>query len=644
MLQIGCEKSNLGELCEGASMGRPIVTLSSLPRSAPLDAYTYAATTRSVTRQSRAISPSQARVVALPPRFDVDAFLNLDAKKAAADNSVQSARDPRGSSDCVKQALPMPAPCLAYRVLSRMNSPRAYLARVPGDLKSRCSPRASSVAAVAKEHEAAVAAAAPAAAAPAAAAPAAAAPAAAASPAIVAARAPLATTNAAISSTTSATPASCRPTHGFVSHAEWAPDSPFICHAPPPAAAPASSWAGWLIGMAGAAAGWLTSSALGLGSWTSGSALAAAPGDARTPTVQQAAKIMARAAESGAHGTTPSHSSAALGSDAVDAALSSDAAYGVLCSNAADGTADCAAAESNPKAELWAASHAKSSASAAEATARRLQCAKSADAMYAEATPEIEPLVALEGTLSSTGGETLEDNPTSTRVEGAASARAAGAAAAVAAAATARAAGGVTVEATAMATPTARGRAPSLPPPQTPPCPPSALPPSSPPLPSSTFTPNRGVDSYTQLASGRYEGHSRKQGGSGGGSSIANDATRPLTAHIVFSAPSDDASNDASTLFTSFKPIATLSGGGADAKGEFCLAGDVWPTGKVRFTRTRPGTPRATCSRDIIGVTFEGIYHHAKLAGRYSEPTAEGRWAEYAFVLRLATVSAEVCA
>ena len=543
----------------------------------------------------------------------------------------------------------MPAPCLAYRVLSRMNSPRAYLARVPGDLKSRCSPRASSVAAVAKEHEAAVAAAAPAAAAPAAAAPAAAAPAAAApaaaaSPAIVAAAAPLATTNAAISSTTSATRASCRPMHGFVSHAEWAPDSPFICHAPAPAAAPASSWAGWLIGMAGAAAGWLTSSALGLGSWTSGSALAAAPGDARTPTVQQAAKIMARAAESGAHGTTPSHSSAALGSDAVDAALSSDAAYGVLCSNAADGTADCAAAESNPKAELWAASHAKSSASAAEATARRLQCAKSADAMYAEATPEIEPLVALEGTLSSTGGETLEDNPTSTRVEGAASARAAGAAAAVAAAATARAAGGVTVEATAMATPTARGRAPSLSPPQTPPCPPSALPPSSPPLPSSTFTPNRGVDSYTQLASGRYEGHSRKQGGSGGGSSIANDATRPLTAHIVFSAPSDDASNDASTLFTSFKPIATLSGGGADAKGEFCLAGDVWPTGKVRFTRTRPGTPRATCSRDIIGVTFEGIYHHAKLAGRYSEPTAEGRWAEYAFVLRLATVSAEVCA
>jgi hypothetical protein len=322
---------------------------------------------------------------------------------------------------------------------------------------------------------------------------------------------------------------------------------------------------------------------------------------------------MARAAESGAHGTT-SHSSAAL---------SSDAAYGVLCSDAADGTADRAAAvESNVKAEL-----------------RRLQCAKSADAMYAEATAEIEPLVALEGTPSSTSGETLEDNPSSDRVEGVASARATVAAAAVAAAATARAAVGLAVEATAMATPTARVPTPSLPPSSSPPCPPSALPPSSPPLPSSPFSPNRGIDSYTQLASGRYEGLSRKQGGSVGSSSIANDATRPLTAHIVFSAPSDEASNDAS-----FAPVATLSGGGTDAEGEFCLAGDVWPTGKVRFTRTRPGTPRATHSRDLIGVTFEGIYHHARLAGRYSEPSAEGRCAEYAFVLRLATVSAEVCA
>jgi hypothetical protein len=607
-------------------MGRPIVTLSSLqPKSAPLDAYAYAAT-RSVTRQSRAVSPSQARVVALPPRYDVDAFMILHAKKAAADKPIQSARGPRGSSDCVKQALPMPVPLpspralsLAHRVLSRMSSPRAYPARVPGDLKSRVSPRASSIAAVAKEHEATVVAAAPAAAAPAAAAPAAVA-----SPAILASAAPLATTNAAISPTTSATPASCRPMHGFVSHAEWAPDTPFICHAPPPAAAPAS-WTGWLVGMAGAAAGWLTSSALGLGSWTSESALAASPGDARTHPVQQAAKFMARAAESGAHGTT-SHNSAALSSDAVDAALSTDAAYGVLCSDAADGTADCAAAESNiiTEAELWA---------------RRLQCAKSADAMYAEATAEVEPLVALEGTPSSTSGETLEDNPSSDRVEGLASARATVAAAAVAAAATARAAVGLAVEATAMATPTARVPPPSLPPSSSPPCPPSALPPSSPPLPSSPFSPNRGVDSYTQLASGRYEGLSRKQGGSVGGSSIANDATRPLTAHIVFSAPSDEASNDAS-----FAPVATLSGGGTDAEGEFCLAGDVWPTGKVRFTRTRPGTPRATHSRDLIGVTFEGIYHHARLAGRYSEPSAEGRCAEYAFVLRLATVSAEVCA
>ena len=112
---------------------------------------------------------------------------------------------------------------------------------MPGDLKSLISPRASSTAAVAKEHAAAVAAAA----APAAAAPAVAAPAAAASQAILATAAPLATTNIAISSTTSATPASCRPTHGFVSHAEWAPETPFICHAPPPAAAPAS-WTGWL--------------------------------------------------------------------------------------------------------------------------------------------------------------------------------------------------------------------------------------------------------------------------------------------------------------------------------------------------------------------------------------------------------------
>jgi hypothetical protein len=595
-------------------MGRPIVTLSSLqPKSAPLDAYAYAAT-RSVTRQSRAVSPSQARVVALPPRYDVDAFMILHAKKAAADKPIQSARGPRGSSDCVKQALPMPVPLpspralsLAHRVLSRMSSPRAYSARVPGDLKSRVSPRASSIAAVAKEHDATAVAAASAAEAPAVAAPAAVA-----SPAIVAAAAPLATTSAAIGPTTSATPASCRPTHGFVSHAEWAPETPFICHAPPPAAAPVS-WAGWLVGMAGAAAGWLTSSALGLGSWTSESALAASPGDARTHPVQLAAKFMARAAESGAHGTT-SHSSAAL---------SSDAAYGVLCSDAADGTADRAAAvESNVKAEL-----------------RRLQCAKSADAMYAEATAEIEPLVALEGTPSSTSGETLEDNPSSDRVEGVASARATVAAAAVAAAATARAAVGLAVEATAMATPTARVPTPSLPPSSSPPCPPSPLPPSSPPLPSSPFSPNRGIDSYTQLASGRYEGLSRKQGGSVGSSSIANDATRPLTAHIVFSAPSDEASNDAS-----FAPVATLSGGGTDAEGEFCLAGDVWPTGKVRFTRTRPGTPRATHSRDLIGVTFEGIYHHARLAGRYSEPSAEGRCAEYAFVLRLATLSAEVCA
>ena len=35
-------------------------------------------------------------------------------------------------------------------------------------------------------------------------------------------------------SVTSAAPASCRPAHGFVSHAEWAPETPFICHAPPP--------------------------------------------------------------------------------------------------------------------------------------------------------------------------------------------------------------------------------------------------------------------------------------------------------------------------------------------------------------------------------------------------------------------------
>ena len=135
---------------------------------------------------------------------------------------------------------------------------------LPGDLKSLISPRPSSRAAVAKEHAAAVAAA-PAAAAPAAAAPtaaapksAAAAPAAAASQAIVAAAAPLATTNTAISSaattTTSAAPASCRPMHGFVSHGEWAPETPFICHAPTPAAAPAS-WAGWLTSR------WLTSSA-----------------------------------------------------------------------------------------------------------------------------------------------------------------------------------------------------------------------------------------------------------------------------------------------------------------------------------------------------------------------------------------------
>ena len=228
-------------------MGRPIVTLSSLqPKSAPLDAYAYAAT-RSVTRQSRAVSPSQARVVALPPRYDVDAFMILHAKKAAADKPIQSARGPRGSSDCVKQALPMPVPLpapralsLAHRVLSRMSSPRAYPARVPGDLKSRVSPRASSIAAVAKEHDATAVAAASAAEAPAVAAPAAVA-----SPAIVAAAAPLATTNAAIGPTTSATPASCRPMHGFVSHAEWAPDTPFICHAPPPAAAPAS-WTGWL--------------------------------------------------------------------------------------------------------------------------------------------------------------------------------------------------------------------------------------------------------------------------------------------------------------------------------------------------------------------------------------------------------------
>jgi len=116
---------------------------------------------------------------------------------------------------------------------------------MPGDLKSLISPRASSTAAVAKEHAAAVAAAA----APAAAAPAVAAPAAAASQAILATAAPLATTNIAISSTTSATPASCRPTHGFVSHAEWAPETPFICHAPPPAAAPAS-WTGWLTSSA----------------------------------------------------------------------------------------------------------------------------------------------------------------------------------------------------------------------------------------------------------------------------------------------------------------------------------------------------------------------------------------------------------
>ena len=33
---------------------------------------------------------------------------------------------------------------------------------------------------------------------------------------------------------TSAAPASCRPAHGFVSHADWAPETPFICHAPPP--------------------------------------------------------------------------------------------------------------------------------------------------------------------------------------------------------------------------------------------------------------------------------------------------------------------------------------------------------------------------------------------------------------------------
>ena len=35
-------------------------------------------------------------------------------------------------------------------------------------------------------------------------------------------------------SVTSAAPASCRPAHGFVSHADWAPETPFICHAPPP--------------------------------------------------------------------------------------------------------------------------------------------------------------------------------------------------------------------------------------------------------------------------------------------------------------------------------------------------------------------------------------------------------------------------
>ena len=37
-------------------------------------------------------------------------------------------------------------------------------------------------------------------------------------------------------SVTSAAPASGRPAHGFVSHAEWAPETPFrdTCHAPPP--------------------------------------------------------------------------------------------------------------------------------------------------------------------------------------------------------------------------------------------------------------------------------------------------------------------------------------------------------------------------------------------------------------------------
>ena len=99
--------------------------------------------------------------------------------------------------------------------------------------------------------------------------------------------------------------------------------------------------------------------------------------------------------------------------------------------------------------------------------------------------------------------------------------------------------------------------------------------------------------------------------------------------HLTFAAPPADAA---------MPLLASLSGDGVDAEGAFRLAGSVWPTGKLRCTRTRPTTESPMQSKDDKDdVVFEGIYHHTKLAGRYRELTTNGEWAEHAFVLRLAT-------
>jgi len=186
---------------------------------------------------------------------------------------------------------------------------------------------------------------------------------------------------------------------------------------------------------------------------------------------------------------------------------------------------------------------------------------------------------------------------------------------------------------------------------------PSSLPSPQPSAqPSSPFSPSRGESVpglYAQLTSGRYRGHYRRQacGSSEGGDASDSSGGRStpinrlMSLDAVFTPPPPRAHTPGSAGPEALGAVlGTIYGEGEDGDGAFAVSGSVWPTGKMRFTRTRPklaAEGHATAAAAAPGaaaeaVVFEGIYFGGKLAGRFKEPLADGTLAEYAFVLRLA--------